>query len=296
MTGQPIIPRSSVNPIGGNVFIDRATNAIDESLDATQERLIHRFKQIPVNSLLVNRFFFNKYRYEYQISIPDLEAIIAELQAKLDGVPNDYVNQQVESAYAQGTANAVTNLANISEDYTRKVTQVLISEPYARRVALVGARVFEEMKGFEGDAGVELSRILRGAVQDGLNPLDITKQLVDRFDISKRRAQTIARTEITGALRRGRWDEAQDAQDRLGIKTKLIWVSALSPTTRLWHAQRHGNLYAIQEVREFYSVNGNSVNCKCSQSEILVDDNGEAVTPRVVLRLKKQKEAYFGGD
>ena len=45
-----------------------------------------------------------------------------------------------------------------------------LSEPYQRRVALVGARVFEDMKGFEGDLGVQLGRILRGAVQDGLNP------------------------------------------------------------------------------------------------------------------------------
>ncbi len=293
MAGQPIIPRSITNPIGESARIDRTISAIEDGLDAVSAWLIPAFEQIPTKAILVNSLFVNKYRYEYQISIPDLEEIVRQLQLQLDSLPNDYVDQQVRGAYEIGTNNAVVNLANISDDYTRNITQVLISEPYQRRVALVSARVFEEMKGFEDSAGVDLSRILRSAVQDGLNPTDVTKQLMDRFDISKRRAQTIARTEITGALRRGRWDEAQDAQERLGIKTKLIWVSALSPTTRLWHAKRHGDLYTIQQVREFYAVDGNSINCKCSQSEVLVDDNGEAVTPRVVLRLKKQKAEYF---
>jgi len=292
--GQPIVPRSIVNPVGQSEKVRKATSAIDESLDATEKWLIDRFKQIPTVAIVVNGLYVNKYRYEYQISIPDLEAIVAELEIELGHVPDDYVVAQAVSAYENGTAMAVTNLANISAEYTRNITQVLFSDVYQRRVALVSARVFEEMDGFQGDAGVRLSRILRGAVQDGLNPLDVVSDISKAFDVSRSRAATIARTEIGSAHRRGRWDEAQDANERLGIKTKLVWISALSPTTRLSHAQRHGSVFTVQAVREFYSVDGNSVNCKCSQTEVLVDDNGEVMTPRIILKLKKQKEEYFG--
>lgn len=291
---QPIIPRSVVDPIGGSARIKKVTSAVDEALDNAEVWLLERFKAIPVNTIVVNGLYVNKNRYEYQISIPDLEQIIAELDVELDRVPDEYVVDEVELAYQHSTALAVTNLANISDDYTRTLTQVLFSDPYQRRVALIGARVFEEMDGFQGDTAVQLARVLRGAVQDGLNPLDVVGEISRRFDVSKSRAATIARTEITGALRRGRWDEAQDANDRLGIKTKLVWLSALSPTTRLNHALRHGLMYSVQEVREFYSKNGESINCKCAQTEMLVNDEGEAMTPRLILKLKKQKEEYFG--
>lgn len=294
MPNQPIVPRSLTNPIGQTERINRTTAAIVDSLDETESWLLARFKEIPVKQIVVSRFFVNKYRYEYQISIADLERLVQELLVELGRIPDDYVVQQTIGAYEIGTDLAVTNLANISDDYTRNITQVLLSDPWQRRAALIGARVFEEMAGFEGDAGVRLSRILRQAVQDGLPPSSVVESLQDAFGISKRRAKTISQTEITGALRRGRWDEAQDAQDRLGIRTGMLWISALKPTTRLWHATRHGSIYTIQEVREFYASNGNAINCYCSQTEILLNADGTPVTPRVVLKLKKQKEEYLG--
>lgn len=296
MAGQPIVPRSIVNPVGETARINRTVTAVVDALDEVEGWLLERFNAIPVNSILANSLWVNSYRYEYQISTIELQRLVDDLLIRLGIIPTDYVVQQTVGAYEAGTNLAVTNLANISEDYTRNITSVLLSQPYQTRAALVGARVFEEMKGFQGETGRELSRILFGAVQDGLNPLEASRTIKDRFDISARRAETIARTEITGALRRGRWDEAQDAQDRLGIRTKMMWISALSPTTRLWHATRHGTAYTIQEVREFYTERGDAVNCKCTQVETLVDEQGNPINNRVVLRLKKQKDQYFGDE
>lgn len=289
MSGQVILPRNVENPVGGTDRINRTSKAIVDGLDVVKAWLIDRLSQIHVTEIVIN-----KSRYDYQISIVDLESIIRELQMQLDNLPSDYVVQQTLQAYEAGTGLAVVNLANISEDYTRNITQVLINEPYQRRAALVGARVFEEMKGFENQAGLELGRILRRAVQDGLNPRDVTGEIEQRFGISERRAETIARTEITGALRRGRWDEARDARERLGINVALLWVSALSPTTRHTHAIRHGSDYTIEQVAEFYSVDANAINCKCSQAECLLNSEGEPVQTKAVEKLKEQKEKYFG--
>ena len=294
MAGSPIVPRSVVNPVGEQPRISRTVAAVTDALDIVQDWLLEQIDSIPVSDILVNRLWVNKYRYEYQISTGELQRLVEDLLVQLGIIPSDYVVQQVMGAYEVGTNLAVTNIANISDDYTRNITSVLLSQPYQSRAALVGARVFEEMKGFQGEAGRELSRILYSAVQDGISPLELKKALIDRFGITARRAETIARTEITGALRRGRWDEAQDAQEKLGVRTKLMWISALSPTTRLWHATRHGSVYSIQDVREFYTVSGNAINCRCTQVETLVDQDGNPVNERSVLRLKKQKDQYFG--
>lgn len=296
MAGQPIVPRSLVNPIGQTERINKTVSAIVSALDVVHAKLLERFNQIETTKILVNSFYVNKFRYEYQIDIYELERLIAETINDLGLIPDAFVQSQVLGAYEIGTAQAVTNLANISDDYTRNITQVLLSNSYQTRAAIVGARVFEEMEGFEGDAGRNLARILREAIQDGLNPSDVVGKISDTFRISENRARTIAQTEITGALRRARWDEAQDANERLGIRTKLVWISALKPTTRLWHAQRHGLIYSVQDVREFYATAANSINCYCAQTEILVDENNQPISPRVQQRLKKQKDAYFSNE
>lgn len=290
----PIVPRSITTPVGGTDRVRRVTNAINESLAGVQDWLIGRFQAIPVERIVVNSLYVNQYRYEYQINILALEQLVNDLLIQLGLLPNDYVVREVVGAYEQGTGLAVENLANISEDYTRTITQVLMSDPWQRRAALVGSRVFEEMKGFEGDTGRDLARVLRQAVQDGLNPRDVVGTIKERFGVSESRAKRIATTEISGALRRARWDEAQDAESRLGIRVRLMWVSALRPTTRLWHASRHGLIYTVQEVREFYAQAGNAVNCYCTQVEVLVDKDGNPVVTRAQDRLLKQKKEYFG--
>lgn len=261
MAGSPILPRSKLTPVGGAHLIKKAVDAVDDALDEIEVWLIDRWAMVPVNQVVVNRYYVNAYRYEYQISIYDLQAIVDEMLVKLGIIPQDYFVDQVRAAYQQGTTLAVTNLANISDDYTRSITSVLTSEPYYRRVALVAARTFEEMKGFQGDLGVELSRVLREAVQDGINPREVAETIKGRFDVSHSRAMRIAQTEITGALRRANWDETQDAQEKLGLNTALLWISALKPTTRYWHAIRHGETYTVQQVREFYAQGANAINC-----------------------------------
>jgi hypothetical protein len=286
---EPIVPRSLVNPVGQTDRINRTVSHVVAALDVAELWLLSRLKDIPVKEFQINRS-----RYEYQIDVFQLEQIVREIAIQLGMVPDDYVVQEVIKAYEHGTDQAVTNLSGLTDDYTRNITQVLLSEPYQRRVALAGARVFEEMQGFHGETGRRLARVLRHAVQDGRPPLQVADDIEKEFGIARSRAETIARTEITGALRRGRLDEGDDAEERLGIKTGVLWVSALKPTTRLWHAQRHGLVYTRQEVREFYAVDGNAINCYCGITEILLGADGKPVSQKSILRLKKQKDVYFG--
>lgn len=284
MAGKPIIPRSKGNPVGQVRRIRKAGAAVTRQL-----KPVRKFLRDWVKSLSYERLTVNASKYEYQVSTGELQQVVDQIALKmLENSSHTLIANEASAAYQEGTAQSVTNLANISDDYTREITQVLASAPYQKRSALVAARVFEEMKGFDADASRALGRTLRQAIEDGESPTAITGKLSEQFGITKKRAERIARTEITGALRRGRWDEAQDAQTRLDIRTKLMHLSALSPTTRVSHEARHGRLFSVQEVREFYSQDANGINCKCTQVEVLVDADGVPLTKGAVDQQRKR--------
>jgi SPP1 gp7 family putative phage head morphogenesis protein len=226
------------------------------------------------------------------VDIAALKAIVTQIADRLRRATRA-MQEATAGAYAEGAAQASVNLSRLSDDYTRPITSVLSSEPYLRRSALVGARVFEEMEGFAGKSAADLARILMTGIEQGRNPRIVAREIRDQFGITKRRAETIARTEITGALRRGRLDEEKDAQDRLGIKTGMLWQSALSPTTRDDHAKRHGNIYTTDEIEAFYSRDGNGINCKSSFSAVLLDDDGRPISDKLVERMAARREAYL---
>lgn len=282
----PILPSSRTNPVGQTDRIKKAESALKNYLNGVQEWLLSQLKNFPAFEIQTNE------RYEYLVSAEELRRIILELENRLGEMPSQELIDQVTAAYANGTGQAVANLQKITDQYTLTASQVLASQPYQRRVALISARVFEEMRGFEGETAADLARVLSRGVENGLNPREVAKDIRDRFGVSKSRAERIARTEITTALRRGIWDEDADANQRLGIKTGLLWFSALSPSTRASHAAKHGNIYSQEEVREFYTRDANSINCKCSQRSILLDEDGNPTTPKVVERVKSYKDRY----
>lgn len=259
--------------------------AVDAILKSAQARLLLALEQIPVRVL-------NEARYEFQVDLDALRLIVAQIVDELRAA-GEPVGAATSGAYAEGTAQASVNLSGLTEDYARPLSSLLASEPYLRRSALVRARVFEEMQGFAGKAGADLARVLFTGMEEGRNPLSIARDIRAEFGVSKRRAETIARTEINGALRRGRLDEATDAQERLGIKTGMLWASALKPTTRESHARRHGRVYTIEEVRDFYSRDGNAINCFCGQTEVLLDENGNPTSRRAIDRMTAKRQAYL---
>lgn len=260
----PLLPRSTTNPAGQTERIRTSTKAARKRLVVIRNKLLREWERIPyelkevpqVNELTVNQSF-----YSYLIDVAELARIILGLKNDLGQTAQDQVADAAQAAYRQGTAQAAENLARLSDDYPRTAATALQATPIQRRIALVGSRVFESMAKFQGDLGSELSRILQDGVANGLNPREVARSIRKRFSISGRRAERIARTEITTALRRAHWDESQDAADRFGIRTAQMHFSALLPTTRQTHAARHGKVFSTQEVREWYEQNGNAINC-----------------------------------
>ena len=137
-----------------------------------------------------------------------------------------------------------------------------------------------------------MTNIITDAVARGVNPRETASVISKRLDVSMSKAKTIAQTEQVGALRQAQWSETDWAADRLGLNTGLLWLSALKPTTRTWHASRHGKVYTTDEVRDFYAENGNRYNCYCSQIPVLLNDDGSIFNEGLAEKLAKERKAW----
>jgi len=295
MAGNPAKPKHPSNPVGQTKKIRGARRGWAAHIKPIQKWLLQQFEQIPRQEIASNVGRLHVNRYVYQISAERLNAIVAELVQRLGSGPTKrrwlaYIRE----AYTQGTAQQVINLQNIAgEQYNRTLAEVLRSDSWLTRIAMIESRVFEQMEAFEGDTANDLARVLRVGVENGLNPREVASDIRGRFSVSQSRANRIARTEITQSYRRARLDEDADANQRLGIRTRLLWFSALSPTTRPWHASRHGLTYTQEDVREFYSESGNSIQCKCSQASIAVDENGDPLNKKFVDEVRSRRLAQL---
>lgn len=237
-------------------------------------------------------FLANK-RYDYLVDLDALRSTVAELMDLIRSEDGKDLSGVLKLAYEAGTTDAAKDFSRLIDEDGRTITQVLSSEPYLRRTAYVGARAFEEMDGFAGEAGAELGRTLLAAMQEGESIDQIKRKLFGQFDVAKFRAERIARTEITGALRRGRVDEAQETEAKFGVTIGMLWFSALSSTTRKTHAALHGKVLTPEEVKEFYSRNANGINCKCSQVTVIMGPDGKPMQQSLIDKEAARRSAYF---
>lgn len=287
-----ILPGKPSDPTGVDSIERKAMRDFNRRMREASKAYVAALERIP-SGPAVNR------RYEFRLDQVLLNALLAQLDLEIDAILLEggangiwLFEQYVSVAAARGVTQEFSNLAQQSPAYKsgrESAMAILRSEPHQRRMALVRARVFEEMKGLSGQVKASMARILTEGIGRGQNPRDIASQLKKQSAVESRRAHRIARTEITTALRRARWDEADDAEAIYGVKTKELHLSALSPTTRQTHAARHGKLFTREQVRDWWSRDGNSVNCKCTTTSVMVDDDGKPLVPSIIDRAKARK-------
>lgn len=202
----------------------------------------------------------------------------------------DYVTQEAQ----RGTLEAFNNLSQQSDVYASQTTlqQILSSPAYQNQIASAYLSTYSNWKLESDRARGDIANIIADAVARGVNPRETAQVISTRLDVSMSRAKNMAQTEQVGALRQAQWNETDWAAERLGLNTGLLWISALKPTTRPWHASRHGKVYTTEEVRDFYAVNGNRYNCYCSQIPVLLNDDGSIFNEGMADKLKKERQKW----
>ena len=294
----PQIPTNHADPTG----LDPAERAAIAEFRRRFNEIARRVIAI-VDTLTYSVITVNASRYVYDLQPATVAYVISNINDVIDDVLDEdstddttwFFESYVKPAYVKGTAQAFSNMSKQSPVYkagARSVRDIVQSDPYRRRIALVQAREFELMKGVIGDTKSGLARVLTDGLARGNGPREVAKAIRTETGMSIARSERIARTELTTALKRARLDESDEATEKYGVEFKQMHMSALSPTTRRSHAARSGNLYTSAEVREWYSHSGNAINCKCTQIEVMVGDDGRPLVPTIGARLKAARERY----
>lgn len=299
MPGQPILPRSLSDPSMQDARERRFIKDFDRRVNFIGKEVLRILSEQNYTIVTLNAIEINASTYQFQLDQAILSGINSEIERicnliLLEGGEAELWSMRgyVEGAYQQGTAMTFANLTVQSELYALTkptLDAILFSPPYRQRISLLAAREFELMQGFSQQMKSDLAQTLTRGMIAGQNPRVIAKDIQERTGVNRSRAERIARTEVTNSFRQARMDEAQQAQVDLGIKTKVMHLSALSPTTRPDHRARHAHLYTVQEERDWYAnTPGASINCKCGITEVLVNDKGEPLSPGIIDRAKRK--------
>lgn len=303
----PILPSSISDPTGLDPTERRAIKDFDRRVKASVQLYIDMLDRIEFEKITVNnrRLLTNKVRYDFRTSPEVLETMMESTGELIDQIMLEggsralwFMEGYIEPVYRRGTSMSMTNIAAQSLDYAASrpsLEALLTSAPYQRRLGLLKAREFELMKGLSESIKKDMAQILTDGMGRGLNPRDIAENMTKQIPtISKERSNLIARTEIPQAFKTARRQESQQAMNDFGFSIKMMHLSAMSPTTRKTHAERNGELFTIEQQQDWYAQDYNALNCKCSEIETLVDENGEPLSTGAIDKAKQRKLVYAG--
>lgn len=242
----------------------------------------------------------NAGKFIYDMSAQELADLLEAVQGILDdylldgGEQNLWAMDYVVAEAQRGTLEAFNNLSQQSQVYASQTTlQQLLSSPgYLNQISAARLTTFSDWKVISDTARGDLTNIITDAVARGVNPRETASVISKRLDVSMSKAKNIAQTEQVGALREAQWNETDWASERLGLNTGLLHLSALKPTTRTTHAFWHGKVRTVQEVRDWYAVDGNKYHCYCGQIPVLLNDDGSIFNEGLADKLKKERQQW----
>ena len=290
----PIIPAGKADRTGSSRLLGRARADIARRFAAITQAAEARFALVPVYATneVATRTLYGLTPKQMRDLADDLQAIVDRWLLEGKGADLFWWDAYVSDASLIGVSQTAANLAGLSAAYeaSRSVAAIIYSEPYQRRLDAAKFGSQEHWTGMAQTVRAELAQIIGAAVVDGKNPKAVAREIRERLGVTKSRAMLYAQTDTTNTLRSAKLAEADEAAAKYGLKLGLLWTSALLPTTRETHAERHGRVYTSANVRTFYTHSGNRYRCHCSVTECLLDKDGRPVlTDRVKALLTAEK-------
>lgn len=282
--------------------IKRRYKIIKQSVNEYIELTLNGFTKEPTKTAIFvgNTLYVANADVNYFIDGNQLAKVLTRIQeivdeSLLDGsVERFWAGKFVADMYQMGTNRTFQNLSTQSPLYSQATSleSLLFSDAYIRRIGLAYTATFNDWKGLADNIKSDLGNVLSSAVARGINPRETADIISKRIDISYSRSKALAQTEQVGALRQATWDETKRTQEELGLKTGLLHISALKPNSRATHVARHGKVYTVEQVEEWYEESGNRFNCYCAQVAVLLNDKGEPYNQSSIDKLSKEAEEW----
>ena len=312
--------KTKQDPTGQAANRNRSTRRLVTRLNKAQRDIKALFRRIPHTSStqvkIVNQETLTVYDYDFNAQAQqDFERTVAFevnqelLETQTGLMPFDwYWRNDVELPFRQGTLEEARDfnqvvagaiIAGLLVDglppQPISVEQVLLSEPYRQALATVQVKNFTSMKALSERTAAQVVRTVNAGIASGLSPTAISKQITERFDVAKSSAKRIARTEINQAYNDAKIASSKLFEDTTGLKTALIHISALAPTTRANHAARHGNVYSQEQQLQWWNSGTNRINCLCTTRTVLIDSSGKVIDKELQDAIKEER-AFFDSD
>jgi uncharacterized protein with gpF-like domain len=290
--------RTGARRIAGAALVD-----IRRRYRALTKRVIAAFETIPVYRINAAEDDYGRHAYG---ATPDaIGRALSEIQAAIDELigsirrEDSWYGDYVEQSMQMGAAQSAANLTSLSEVYaaTRTLRDVIASPAHMLRVEMAKAKSYEHWRGVSAQIRQDLAAVIAQAIADGKNPKSVVTEIKNRLSVSRSKSAQYAQTDITDTLRAARWLEAEHAQKTLGLRLGLLWTSALKPTTRPWHASRHGRVYTTEQVKAFYGRDGGRerYNCFCATTECLLDEAGKPILSDQLKKSMRGEFSAWGG-
>lgn len=309
-----ILPRSKEYPTGQNPRIKAFYGEL-------RRRLRRSYKTAAeyAGNLKPQIVQLNATGYQYQLDPLLMSQINSYIEALLNEII--YGNAQGEwsagwwaNAYASGAYQqaaeqvaAQTQLLAADAGVTQELpslqylrAEAVVMEPgFQRRLSGVYARLFEDMKGFTDVDKRNMAGIITRGMAAGQSPRVIAREMEKKGLEQDWRCLRIASTEVNNAFRQGSFDETdainQEVFGDSEYEMRIMHISALLPTTRPDHAARHGTICTTAQQKEWFATKatGSSVNCHCSQADILVNKKtGKPMNTKLRDTLLAQKKEW----
>ena len=253
--------------------------------------------------------------YDYQITATELAilnervagAINAELLQTNTGrmPPNWWWQDVIEKPYRTGTAEEIvafnrlitTELVEIRRNKgiplnRIEIGDVLLSAQYQGALNTVYVENFGSVKSLADRTADQVNTMIGLGIQAGKTPTEISAMITDRFDVAKSGADRTANTEVNKAYNDAKMNANDVAADMTGLRAGVIHISALLPTTRTTHGDRHGNAYTTDQQRQWWNTSPNRINCHCSTISVLIDRDGTVFDTELQQEIKAERTFF----
>ncbi len=307
--------KTQQDPTGQASNRKSATRALSKRLASIKQFTLRRFKAIPKKRIERRNIVNNQVFYEYDISAQEL----ATLRNDIAAVSNEqllesqddptllfwYYTSEIERPYRQGTIQEVTVVNRMIDEATAAgialvalplvrldVEAVLNSEAYIQGLLKELNAAVGDIKKLAADTAADMYGVINRGIQAGNSPRTIATAITERFDVSVSRAERIAVTEVNKAYNDAKMNLGEISSKQIGVRSAVLHISALIPTTRPHHAARHGNTYTYQAQLAWWDSGANRINCHCTTQTVLVDRKGQPINKTFQKELKEEKQFF----
>lgn len=292
--------KTEADPSGQRDNRSRAYKLLAKRLRIAKREILSLLRAIPRSiKIVVN--LKPETVYDYDIPPEQLETFDSQirqiinkmLETQGDTVPNNwFFKPEVEQPVRQGTLettneyNRLIALAILAGMLGRGGMQlqrispevITSSQPYLSALRSVYVENFQVIKTLSDRTAGQVIQVINDGIQAGLSPTQIAEQITKRFNVADASANRIAQTEVNKAYNDAKLRATKTAGNITGLKSYVMHISALLPTTRSWHAARHMKVYTVEEQNVWWNEGTNRINCHCTVQPVIKQKNGEYIT------------------